>query len=232
LRAQSSAFLTVNRMSASALVLALLVMTAGCATTRQTRSVEKSGFLGDYSQLKEGASGEAQLVYIKPGVHWAAYDKVVIEPVTLWTNESIDNVPAEDRQLLADYLDASLRNELAKDYKIVDRAEPGALSVRVAITDAKGARVLANTVSKVVPQLRLLTTVGGLATDTQVLVGRVGVEAEVLDSVTNERLGAAVDRRAGTKALRGGVSTWADVQNAFDFWAERLRTRLAELRKG
>jgi hypothetical protein len=41
-----------------------------------------------------------------------------------------------------------------------------------------------------------------------------------------------VDRRAGTKALRGGVSTWADVQNAFDYWSERLRTRLAELRKG
>jgi hypothetical protein len=69
------------------------------------------------------------------------------------------------------------------------------------------------------------------AADTQVLVGRAGVEAEVLDAVTNERLGAALDRRAGTKALRGGVSTWADVQNAFDYWSERLRTRLAELRR-
>ena len=219
-------------MSVSVLPLVLLVMSGGCALTRETRSVEKSGFLGDYSDLREGGTGEAQLVYIKPGVRWAAYDKIVIEPVTLWTNASIANVPPEDQQLLADYLDASLRNELAKDYKIVDRAEPGALTVRVAITDAKGARVLANTVSKVVPQLRLLTTVGGLATDTQVLVGRAGVEAEVLDSVTNERLGAAVDRRAGTKALRGGVSTWADVQNAFDYWAAKLRTRLAELRKG
>jgi hypothetical protein len=217
-------------MSVSVLALVLLVTIGGCALTRQTRSVEKSGFLGDYSNLREGESGEAQLVYIKPEVRWAAYDKVVIEPVTLWTNESIENVPLEDQQLLADYLDASLRNELAKDYKIVDRPEAGALTVRVAITDAKGARAVANTVSKVIPQLRLLTTVGGLATDTQVLVGRAGIEAEVLDSVTHERLGAAVDRRAGTKALRGGVSTWADVQNSFDYWSEKLRTRLAELR--
>jgi len=88
-----------------------------------------------------------------------------------------------------------------------------------------------NTVSKVVPQLRLLTTVGGVASDTQVLVGRAGVEGEVLDGLTGQRLAAAVDRRAGTKALRGGVSTWADVQNAFDFWSERLRTGLAELRE-
>lgn len=230
MRNLASLFQTAYRMSVSVLALVLLVTIGGCALTRQTRSVEKSGFLGDYSNLREGESGEAQLVYIKPEVRWAAYDKVVIEPVTLWTNESIENVPLEDQQLLADYLDASLRNELAKDYKIVDRPEAGALTVRVAITDAKGARAVANTVSKVIPQLRLLTTVGGLATDTQVLVGRAGIEAEVLDSVTHERLGAAVDRRAGTKALRGGVSTWADVQNSFDYWSEKLRTRLAELR--
>jgi Protein of unknown function (DUF3313) len=220
-----------NRLLVTVVALVGLVTIGGCATTRQTRSVEKSGFLGDYSQLREGGSGQAQLVYIKPGVRWAAYDKIVIEPVTLWTEEAVANVPPEDQQLLADYMDASLRNELQKDYKIVDRPEPGALILRAAITDTKGARMVANTVSKVIPQLRLLTTVGGLAADTQVLVGRAGVEAELLDGVTYERVGAAVDRRAGTKALRGGISTWADVQNAFDYWSERLRARLEELRK-
>jgi hypothetical protein len=220
-----------NRLLASVLALAVLVVVAGCATTRQTRSVEKSGFLGDYSDLREGEGEEAQLVFIKPGASWATYDKMVIDPVTLWTSsESVANVPPEDQQLLVDYMDASLRHHLEKDYKIVDRPEAGALRLRVAITDAKGARVVANTVSKIIPQLRLLTTAGGLAADTTVLVGRAGVEAEVLDSVTHERLAAAVDRRAGTKALRGGISTWADVQNAFDFWSERVRTRLADLR--
>jgi hypothetical protein len=199
----------VNRILVCVLALVVIGTIAGCATTPQTRSVEKSGFLGDYSQLREGGTDEAQLVYIKPGVHWAAYDKVVIEPVTLWTNESIDNVPPEYRQLLTDYLDASLRNELAKEYRIVDRAEPGALSVRLAIADA-GARVLANTVSKVIPQLRLLTTVGGLAMDTQLLVGRIGVEAEVLTrSPTNGWCGG-IRRRYQGAARR--LSTWADVR--------------------
>jgi len=115
-----------------------------------------------------------------------SYEKVVIDPVTIWTSgdSSVAKVSDADRQLLADYLDASLRNSLSQ-----------------------------------------------IASDTQVLVGRAGVEGEILDGVTEERLAAAVDRRAGTKALRGGISTWADVQNAFDFWSERLRTRLAELRK-
>ena len=217
----------------AAIMAAGMVVLCGCPTTRQTRTVEKSGFLGDYSQLREGGQGEAQLVYIKPGVRWASYDKVVIDPVTIWTSgdSSVAKVSDADRQLLADYLDASLRNSLSQMYTLVDRPGPNTLRLRVAITDAKGAVVALNTVSKVVPQLRMLTTVGGLASDTQVLVGRAGVEGEILDGVTEERLAAAVDRRAGTKALRGGISTWADVQNAFDFWSERLRTRLAELRK-
>jgi hypothetical protein len=215
-----------------ALSVAITVVAIGCAMTRQTRTVERSGFLGDYSALREGGEGEAKLVYIKRGVDWERYDKMLIDPVTIWLSSSSDltSVPEEDRQLLADYLDESLRHNLSQDYRLVDRDEPNTLQLRVAITDAKGAHVVANTVSKIVPQLRLLTTVGGLASGTQVLVGRAGVEAEILDAMTHERLAAAVDRRAGTKALRAGVGTWADVQRAFDYWSERIRTRLAELR--
>jgi len=222
------------RSALGAVAAAGIVLLSGCPTTRQTRTVEKSGFLGDYSQLHEGGMGEAQLVYIKTGVPWSRYSKMEIDPVTIWTSgdSTVANVSEADRQLLADYLDASLRNSLQQSYTLVDRPEANTLRLRVAITDAKGARVALNTVSKIVPQLRMLTTVGGLATDTQLLVGRAGVEAEILDGVTGARLAAAVDRRAGTKALRGGVGTWSDVENAFDYWSEKLRTRLTELRRG
>jgi len=226
---------SVHMRSGLAVVLAAgIVVLSGCPTMRQTRSVEKSGFLGDYSQLREGGMGEAQLVYIKSGVPWARYSKMEIDPVTIWTlgDSDVAKVSDADRQLLADYLDASLRNSLQQNYTLIDRPEGNTLRLRVAITDAKEARVALNTVSKIVPQLRMLTTVGGLATDTQLLVGRAGVEAEILDGVTGERLAAAVDRRAGTKALRGGVSKWSDVQNAFDYWSDKLRTRLTELRQG
>src|SRR5947208_11238168 len=104
---------SVHMRSGLAVVVAAgIVALSGCPTTRQTRTVEKSGFLGDYSQLREGGQGEAQLVYIKPGVRWASYDKVVIDPVTIWTSgdSSVAKVSDADRQLLADYLDASLRN--------------------------------------------------------------------------------------------------------------------------
>jgi hypothetical protein len=77
----------------------------------------------------------------------------------------------------------------------------------------------------------MLSSAAGLASDTQVFVGKCGIEAEVTDSLTNHRLAAAVDERAGTKALRGGVGKWSDVEEAFDFWAQRLRSRLQKERE-
>ena len=54
----------------------------------------------------------------------------------------------------------------------------------------------------------------------------------MLDSMSGERLAAAVDRRTGGK-ITGKVdkfSSWRTVKNSLDFWAGRMRERLAEAR--
>ncbi len=56
-----------------------------------------------------------------------------------------------------------------------------------------------------------------------------GYDAIHIDSLTGVGLMAAVDERQGTKAIRGGFGKWSDVEQAFDFWAERPRGRLASL---
>ena len=119
-----------------ALGAALRLTVSGCVLSRQTRTVEISGFLGDYSQLREGGEGEAELVYVKRGINWKRYDKLLIDPVTIWASgsDSLASVPEEDRQLLADYLDESLRHSLGQDYRLVHREEPDTLRLRVAIT--------------------------------------------------------------------------------------------------
>ena len=212
-------------------VIAAVAFT-GCATTKQTRTAPPRGFLKNYDDLAPGGKGDAKLVFVREGVPWAKYDEILMDPVTLWVdgNDDLANIPPEDIQLLEDYLDEAVRHALKNDYRFVDRADVTTLHLRIAITEARGAHVVANTVSKVIPQLRILTTAGGMATDTQLLVGRTGLEGEILDGVTQERLVAVVDRQAGTKALRGGFGKWSDFQQACDFWAERLRARLAELR--
>jgi len=87
-------------------------------------------------------------------------------------------------------------------------------------------------VTGVIPNVRTLTMLGGLAADKAVVVGEASFEAELLDSVTNGRLAAAVSERWGTKFPTSMLSEWADVEKACDFWAESLRKRLASLRAG
>ena len=69
---------------------------------------------------------------------------------------------------------------------------------------------------------------GGLAADTAVAVGSATVELEAQDSITGERLAAAIDERAGTKVLfaKRAYTEWGDVQAALDYWSQRLTWHL------
>ena len=87
-----------------------------------------------------------------------------------------------------------------------------------------------NTASSQGGYLLLLSEVKNLATGTQAFVGRAAIEVEMLDGLTNRRVIAAVDERAGTRRLRGEGGTWGDVKEAFDTWAHLLGVRLAVFR--
>jgi hypothetical protein len=213
------------------IVGAVGLVAGACATTRQPRSTpEISGFLGDYSQLREGHGKEAGLIYINPEADFSEYDAVFLHSVSLWTTEETEKLSAKERQALTDYLYEAVHRELAKDYRMVQENGPGVMRLRLAITRAKGAHVITDTITSIIPQARTIATLGTLASDKALLVGKAGVEMEIQDSLTNERLVAAVDERWGTKAIRGGILKWSDVKRAFDYWAERLRVRLAEER--
>ena len=214
---------------AIALVTAAVIV-AACATTRQSRGTgDASGFLGDYSDLRKGSKDEPQLIFIRPDVDWARYEMIHIESVTLWRNEKTDDVPEEEQQILTDFLFQALHEQLNEDYEIVDEPGPNVLQLRAAITEAKGSKAVMNTITSVVPALRTLTTIVGMSAGTSVLVGKAGIEGEITDSMSGDRLMAALDQRQGTKAVRGGIKTWSDVKLASEFWAERLRKRLAKL---
>jgi hypothetical protein len=212
--------------------VAFALVASGCAATKQARKTETSGFLGDYSDLREGKDGQALLVYVDESADWKQYDKVLMEPITLWYDPADESkLPAKDEaQVLLDYLDESVRNALKADYLFVDKPGPGVLRLRIALTEARASNAVLDTVSSVVPQLRVLSGAKELATGTAAFVGTAGVEAEIEDSLTERRLAAGVDRRVGGKNIGGVTDSWNDVQKSFDFWSERLRTRLAELR--
>ena len=216
------------------LVLAVLIaaplLVAGCTATRGRRGTpEESGFLRDYSQLQEVEGFPAARIYIRPGVQWSSYNSVQLDSVGLYADASTAKLSREDQQMLSDTLYKSLYEDLSKYFTVVNQAGPNTLRLRVALTQVSGAKPVLRTVTTVVPQMRVLGTVVGLGADTATMVGSATVEMEVLDSVTNQRLAAAVDDRAGTKVLfaKRAYTTWGDVQAACSYWSGRISWQLA-----
>jgi len=137
-------------------LLALTIISVGCSTTRQARNVEKSGFLGDYSQLVEGKGDEAQLIYVDNSANFSKYDAVMIDSVTIWRSKTNSKISTEDQQMLTDYLYKAIHDQLSKNFRIADRPGPGVLRIRAAVTEAVGANVIGNAVTSIVPQARAL----------------------------------------------------------------------------
>jgi hypothetical protein len=213
-----------------ACLVALLIGVGACAKTRQTRSTETRGFMGDYSQLGEDESGRAALVYVNPDADWSKYEAVMIDSVTVWHDTEDAKISDEDAQMLTDHFYAALHEELSKDYRMVDQPGPAVMRVRAAVTETKGAKVIGNAVTSLHIGAKLVSMGLGAATDTQVWVGRATFEGEIRDSMTDVRLMAAVDQRAGTKNPLVGLKKWSQVRRIMDVWSENLRERLSELR--
>ncbi len=224
------------RHASLALVAALAV--AGCTvaltgcTTVQANEAATTGFLGNYAQLQKGTDEQALLVYVDHSANWRQYTKIKFDPVTIYANEHLKDVTPEQLQILANYLDATVREKLKNDYQFVTEAGPDVMRLRVAITEAEGSMVVLDTLSTIIPIGRIISEGKLLGWGTGSFAGAAGLEAEMLDSTTGARLAAAVDRRIGRKSVKGAVYKWSDVENSYDEWAEKLQLRLADFRAG
>lgn len=223
-----------KHLGAAAAVVALFA--CGCASTYQVLSVKGSGFLGDYSQLKARGGEAALLSYVDPQADFRTYTKILLEPVKAYVpgkDSRMAKLSKEDRQKLVNYFDAALREQLKKDFALVEQPGPGVLRLRVAITEAQGSMVALDTVSSVVPIGLALSSVKAIATGKHLSVGEIGSECEGLDSVTGKRLFAAEDARVGRKYTFkfDKFNKWHTAEDAFDFWAKQHREGLVEAKK-
>ena len=212
------------------LVLICALVLGGCSAGGM-KNVEKSGFLGDYSQLQAGGDDRAALTYFKPGVDFKPYTKLMFERVVVSLDPAAIKREIDPAMLveMTDYYQKALIAAVKDGYEVVDQPGPDVLWVRAAITDIKPSNPTANTLSSIVPVGMIVSVAAKATTDTNMGTGEAATEIEVLDSMSKERLAAAVDRRQGGKAAFRGK--WVDTQQAFDFWAKRFRERLDEMRK-
>lgn len=215
------------------LALTLLVAAvAGCAQRApMPPNAELSGFLDDYSLLREGGPNEVRLVYRNPEADWPAYHKVLLEPVTLWRSgrKSLAPVPEEDLlRLVSDFQDA-VRARLRERFEFVDAPAPGVLRIRLGITDAKASdRVLDVLTAPQGTGRPHPAGAGALHAETKRFLAGAVIEGEVRDAQTNALLAEGIDWR---RRDAPPFETWAEINRALAFWADRVAVRL-EARTG
>ncbi len=195
----------------------------------KSSDVGESGFLKDYSQLREDSGLYADLVYIAPNANFRGYTGLIIDPVSLRGERAAELDPAE-RQMLGNVLRSSFVRSMSGAYPIASEPGPGVMRLRLAISDVEATNPLLNTSTTVVPAARLLSEGQRLATGTQTFAGSATLEAEFVDTETGRQLAAGVDRRFGKKQIANSASRWGQVRKIFDNWAEEMTRSLVGVR--
>lgn len=207
--------------------LVLVACSPKTPTTRQAPSVTPSGFLPNYAELKPGGPGRALLVYRAPDANVAAYNQVLLDPVTVWRAPGASqDVSRADLQRLADLLYGSLMVQLRNYYVMVTKPEPHTLRIRAALTEATPASTTMDVMSQIGPVSHAAGNVKEMQSGTPAWVGAASAEIQVLDAQTGKELFAAADRRVGEKTLTGSTQPWDDVKETFRVWSEAVITRL------
>ena len=214
------------RLSLAVIVSALLVASTGYAGEPVF-----TGFLVDYKDLAPGPEDGADFRYIKAGVDFKKYKKVMLDNVVFFFAEDSKYKGIESTTLteLSKTFNEEVVKALGNDFPIVAAPGPDVMRVRVAITKLEGANPGRSVVSSVVPVAMALSVVQKAVTGGWTGVGRTGIELEALDSLTNERIGAAVHEHIGSKA--SSFTTWGSAREAFQFWAGRMRVMLDKARE-
>jgi Protein of unknown function (DUF3313) len=218
------------------------VLMSGCAQTVESKPAvlqqaeggqlapAVSGFFGqDASLLQPGTGTQAAMVYVNSNAQWSQYNKILLQPVEFWDDPST-TVSASDQQMLSDYFYNQLKEDLSKNFTLVDQPGPGVLVLRVAIVNATTATPGLRTVSVVVPQARVLNGLQSLATGSYAFAGSAEAEMSATDGATNQFVAGAIDKRSGGMAISQAATwQWGDAKAAMDYWAQRITSRLLEL---
>ncbi len=221
-------------------VLVLTTLLIGCAPTKQARSVETSGFLGDlYPLMHKGEKGEALLLYKNPKVATiprGTYKKMLLDHAQVWGPPTTDVTRQKNAQHIADILYGLAYLSLSKDYEMVSEPGPNTLRIQAAITRADPAYVVLRAVSTIPAPMNafaLGSLLKDLGTGKPLFVGDASIEMKISDAQTGEVLGASADRRVGKKRLDpDSFDSWDDVYKTLEFWAEQARFRLCTERGG
>jgi hypothetical protein len=199
------------------LAIGIMAVQCGCGPGRAV----KTGFLTDYSRLRK--ESDTSLRHINKRA-LAKYSNFIVDPVEVHFHRGAKAVEHRTegrltrRQVtdLTNYFHAKIIKAVENSgNRVVYRPAAGVARVRVALTD-----IDRSTAASLMPTAKLI----GAG------IGGASMEAEVVDSMTGEQIGAVVESKKGSIMPFANLGEWDAAKQVIDDWAKRFKKRLDEVR--
>jgi putative nucleotidyltransferase with HDIG domain len=173
--------------------------------------------------LEPGPPGGARMRWLKPGVDFSKYRRLMLDPVVFFfaPDSEYKGMDPQELKCLADDFKQQLVDSLKKRYPVAAVPGPDVVRIRFAITDLRQYRpVLSDIASEGSidlgkDNLKKRTAASWAGS------GATGAELMMFDSMTQDVVAAAKDER--TIGLKEKFTKWGSAEDAFKYWADRLR---------
>ncbi|MHC4772602.1 MAG: DUF3313 domain-containing protein [Planctomycetota bacterium] len=191
-------------------VIMAAAIVGGCGSKQQVHS----GFLSDYTKLQE--ESKSFFSYFNDAA-FSKYSAFIIDPVKLqiYSNEKTKGKLTQEQLTdLTNYMHVKIVEAFqGAGKKIAYQPADRVARVRVALTDIQKTHAI-----NMLPQASLM----GAG------IGGASMEAEVVDSMTGQQIGAVVQSKLGSRIPFSNLGDWRAAKNVLDAWGKRFQKRLSE----
>lgn len=218
------------------MMLVAVGLLASCASSgpvMDAESPQDTGFLhGYYQYLQPGPEGGVKMRWLKPGVDFGKYKKIMLDSVIFYfADDSEDKgIDGNEMKEVTDECNLAIVNALKGSYPVVGQPGPDVVRIRFAITDIKQSRPALSAVTSVVPVGIGVSLLKKGATGSWTGSGATSAEFMALDSMTNEVIAVAQDEKSAAFTER--FTEWGSTEDAFTFWADRVKFYMERVHGG
>jgi len=244
--------------------LAITVFLPGCsapgggasvvASTATFENVPRVGFLTEYNRLKRVEGLDGILCWRADNMNWKQFDKVQVERimVSLKPDSKQSVVDPSDLKTLTDAFHKALVTAIAPTTQVVDKAGPGVLQLRIALTDLVPTGTLDSMTGTLIPYGFVAEAGSGVAkglpAGSTPYMGETGMQVQFRDGGTGRVVGECADTEIGRKyaasvdkgatnatttwvnGYMDSFTSWSYAQDAFNKWAAEFAQRFNQLR--
>ena len=220
------ACVVTSRLAMAFFAFALIAGTA--AAQDKAATPQNSGFLADYSKLAPAPDNPKNRRWVNKEFDFKPYHKILLDPVEIWVSPTSEYKGASPAVLkrMSDNFTASFKKALHPGYELVNKAGPGVLHIRLAITGVNLVKPDFKPTDALPIVFIFKAASGANEAKNVVLTG----EMEVLDA-DNKVVAEAVATGTGDSTVEEKQEiTWKELRSITDTWAKRLRQGLDEAR--